>query len=134
MLKPYAFQEEDILWLSGKNATAYLLGAFLSDGYLSWRLASPHPVWQIKDEDFAVRIAKCLQRCGSSVGFYDYRENRGTFYVTELAKGSFGRWLWRVSGEKERLPKVPRDLIPELVAGVLDGDGCMSKKSEFRST
>lgn len=113
------------------SALAYLLGAYLSDGTLNWSGSTPRVGWQVKDRAFADCIALALSTVGSP---YHYGRRNWKlegellpyYFVKEKAGGKLGLWLNRVSPEKSCLPKVPKDLVCPLVAGLMDGDGSIS--------
>jgi len=115
-----------------QSALAYLLGAYLSDGSLSINedLTAAKAHWGgIKDEYFIDCIGIALTKIGVPYSFGDRAKFQGTyrrrFRIRERKnKKELGNWLWEVSGEKkEILPKIPRELVRPLVAGLMDGDG-----------
>lgn len=117
-----------------KNAClAYLLGAYLSDGTLYRNCREPHPKWEVTDESFASCISVALSGIGSLHFFRRYAprrrcsKERPCWVVYEHASGVLGRWLDKVTPNKDCLPLVPRELVRPLVAGLMDGDGCVSK-------
>ena len=138
----FRFQEipRDIPIDIRRASAAYLLGAFLSDGHLSWPGRDPHPTWNIRDEPFAVTISAALSNLGCP---HDLRKtnrreahHKDAWNVREKAAGRFGTWLRKVTFNKDRLPKIPSELVRPLVAGLMDGDGSMggtpAEKGHFK--
>lgn len=123
---------------SSRTSAAYLLGAYLSDGTLSYEGRYPHPKWQIVDEPFADQIVAALEGVGSSCS-KRWRAPRqlgwqAVWVVGEKAAGQMGCWMRRVVPEKRTLPVIPKDLVPPLIAGLMDGDGCISVQLSERGT
>lgn len=120
------------------SAYAYLLGAHLSDGHLSWRGQDPHPQWQVKDRYFADCIGEALGIIGSPFSFHigerPKAKNPRYYTVSERKGGKLGWWFDDVAPDKDCLPWVPRELVRPLVAGLMDGDGgiYLSPKDSYR--
>lgn len=125
----------NVRFIDMRSELAYLLGAYLSDGCLVWGqyTKDPHPKWIIKDESFADCISIALAKVGSPHSCYRRASKsefpRSYWHVAELSGGKLGRWLHRVSPEKERLPEIPKDLARPLIAGLMDGDGYISARA-----
>jgi len=115
---------------SPNNARAYLMGVYLSDGILgtdtgAFRLT-------VTDETFRDEAARALDIVGSEytlrtypphIGREGYNRKR-TFRLRERSPYKVSQWLEKEFPEgKDHLPNMPDDLVRDLVAGVLDGDG-----------
>jgi len=108
------------------------MGVYLSDGTLdmdwgSFRL-------RVTDEVFRDEVARAFDIVGSryTLGTYlprirsDGCNRKRTFRLWELSPYKVGRWLEKEFPDgKDHLPNVPDDLARDLVAGILDGDGCI---------
>jgi hypothetical protein len=113
---------------------AYLLGAYLSDGWMTctgWRSVR-HTVWQIKDQPFADCISIALSRLGISHTYRDGRTRGRLITVYERVGNWLGDWLHKVTPNKDRLPYVPRELVRPLTAGLMDGDGSIGARPGFQ--
>lgn len=114
-------------------ALAYLLGAYLSDGSPNWDRTDLNPVWYVTDRSFADCIVAALDLVGTPHSLLPLKcspPRKDKWRVAALARNELGNWLCSVSGaEKEKLPKIPDELVRPLVAGLMDGDGCVSRDS-----
>lgn len=127
-------------WESSQHAKYYLLGVYLSDG----SLCGPKKCFRlsVRDQEFrdtaaaALDLLKIAHSCREH-----YRKERVIFDGKSRSKGGtifrvrafvspegreLSRWLMSSTQNKESLPPIPSECFPELVAGVLDGDGCVS--------
>ena len=97
------------------------MGAYLSDGSVD-----QNGVFSLKvaDEPFRDVVVSALVLLDVS-----YKTSKGwssdsrMFRLWTPYHSKVGEWLRRTTRNKQSLPKVKGDILPELVAGVLDGDG-----------
>lgn len=127
-------------WKSPEHAKYYLLGVYLSDGTMShsrFRLS-------VRDKGFRDITAEALdlleikhscterERPGGRVSPSGRISRAGTkFYVKVLSspKGNaLSKWMVDFTRSKQHLPHIPSQLLIEVLAGVLDGDGGVSKR------
>jgi len=115
-----------------EHALAYLMGVYLSDGSLG---SEGGLRLDVTDEVFRDEAARAFKVLGSTyglgVGPYYVKANgeiRRPYRVYERAPYKVGDWLEKEFPDgKDHLPNVPDDLVRDLVAGILDGDGCISR-------
>lgn len=125
---------------SKRHARAYLMGVYLSDGSVetqqgNFRLG-------VTDKAFRDATARAMEMLGARFTLSERKRGPVTSQVTgkvyqckreyrlrELSPYPVGRWLEREFwGAKDHLPLpyITDDIVRDLVAGVMDGDGCIS--------
>jgi len=110
------------------------MGVYLSDGSVSQR---GHFSLGVADEEFRDEVAQAMKMVGAKFGLGPFQPGPVTDHRTgkvytpkrlyrlrEHAPLRVGGWLEDVfpSG-RDHLPSIPEDLVRDLVAGVMDGDG-----------
>lgn len=123
-------------WKSPEHARYYLLGVYLSDGGLT----NNGRFWlRVRDKEFRRVVANALGilKIGYSYGERPVKKRKifghscfapaaVNFWVRVLSSpegNRLSKWMRDFTQNKESLPQVLREYLPELVAGVLDGDG-----------
>jgi len=110
-----------------EHALAYIMGVYLSDGSIN--IDSGSFVLGVTDEVFRDKVARAFDIVGSKYSLYTYPPQRPlgkkqVFWLQERSPYKVGRWLEKEFPDgKDHLPNVPDDLVRDLVAGILDGDG-----------
>jgi len=122
---------------TSEHALAYLMGVYLSDGYLG---GEGDFVLRVTDEIFRDEAARALDLTGSKYTLKTYPprvlsdgcNRKQQFHLRERSPYKVGDWLWgEFEGKKDHLPNVPEDLVRDLVAGILDGDGSIRRQGRW---
>lgn len=117
------------VWRSKEHAKYYLLGVYLSDGSVEdgyrFRLTQSGLenggiVWITTSALCKLGIS-CTLRMGSPGSLNKLRYQILTY--RSLESKDLIRWLAQYTRSKSILPQIPPHLLPEVLAGVLDGDG-----------
>jgi hypothetical protein len=132
---------------STEHAKYYLLGVYLSDG----TIAHGQFTLKVRDRKFRDITSKALnlleikhsrakyRRLGGRAIFKTGTSKTGnTFsvYVLSTPEGrALSEWMVKSTRSKEHLPYISSELLPEVLAGVLDGDGSANARlSQVRVT
>lgn len=112
---------------------SYLLGVYLSDGSITGCNFN----LQVVDKDFAENtlsfIKKIIPSCVSVLRKRDdnISWNKNRRYVVKAGLGDYAKWFKQQTNEKHHIPlciwKAPDVLKRWFVAGIMDGDGWISK-------
>jgi transposase len=135
---------EDFFETIDTEEKAYILGLLITDGYVIYpKHDAPHnPSWGItlKSEDKYI-LEKIREIVGSKAKIVDRERNRTgrktpVTYESQLivcsAKMVSDLEKYTITQRKTytvELPQIRQDLMPHLIRGVFDGDGCISSNS-----
>jgi len=117
------------------NALAYLMGVYLSDGCI--HINSGSFGLSVTDEAFCDEVARALDLVGSKYTLHTRQPRLGgwekklKYTLRERAPYKIGLWLEKeFPNGRDHLPNVPDDLVRDLVAGILDGDGSIYHRGD----
>jgi len=125
----------DLSFKSKNHAIAYLMGVYLSDGNLDTDTGSFRLI--VTDEVFRDEVAKAFDIIGSKYSRYTRQPQsqpgqwckKLRYTLREYSPYKVGLWLeGKFPKGKDHFPNIPEDLAHDLVAGILDGDGCICHK------
>lgn len=118
---------------------AYLLGVYLTDGSISGKNFEMGVI----DRDFAEFTLQCLKKIKpdskSFVRINDEKTgwNKSTIFRIKVGLGDYAEWFQRITNHKHHLPfniwKENDGIKRWFIAGIMDGDGWISKTARVNS-
>jgi len=120
---------------------AYLIGVYLSDGYIKFDPRMKRYAafgLKAKDRDFVELAARCLQQVFGleqqpKIWEVDGGSGPGPAFRVEVRHRDFAEWLRRQCHGKRKIPgwlkRACQECKRALVAGNMDGNGCISMHS-----
>lgn len=110
---------------------AYLVGAYITDGWSTYRQVGIG----VNDQDFAENFAKCasviLGRVYAAKKFQSPKSKLGFMWKSVVGSSDLAEWLVKETESKSTIPDGIRNATEEIqlsfLAGAMDGDGIMSR-------
>lgn len=125
------YTQNDFYYQYGSLDIAYLLGVYLTDGYIH-RGSSLRLAMVVRDREICDRVALAAKSLFQKSPMVRqvvkmYKEKEKLYWKVEVCSSSLCKWLHQVTYDKTELPDLvfseSREWKLELLAGMLDSDG-----------
>lgn len=134
-------KNEDFFEIIDTEEKAYILGWLISDGYVIYPKGKKNPFWGItvksSDKYILERFKEIIGIEKNIVDSKRFRPNRKTKYTYESELVIISRKMVEDLAKYDIVPRkcktvtfpsnIRDDLIPHIIRGIFDGDGCISK-------